>query len=154
VRIYDSKTLPLLEQTVALLNQAMKQAPKPVIEDQRDRYQGLLLKFRTTRNLFDSQAAINHSLLQQGEPKMLRQRLRKAIHAEIANTREWLRLLRESQTYFFRVAEEETPFLYKTPAEDMEVKLQAMLAHQDDASGPDLKELHDQSSEVNLLHYE
>jgi len=154
VRIYDAKTLPLLEQTIAILNQAIKQTPKPVLEDQRDRYHALLLNFRTTRNLFDSQAAINHFLLQQGEPAALQQRLRKAIHAEIENTKEWIRFFRESRTYSFRVAEEETPFLYKTPAEDMKVKLLAMQAHLNDTPGPDLKELSDESSERDLLYYE
>ncbi len=158
VHAYDTKALPLVEQAVSLLDEAMKQgamnqASKPVLQDQRDRYQGLLLKFRTVRNLFDSQVAINYFLLKQGEPEIQRQRLQQSILAEIANTQDWLHLLRESSTYFFRVAEEETPFLHKTPAEDMEVKLLAMQAHKDDAPGPFLEELNDKSSDRNLLYY-
>jgi hypothetical protein len=154
IRAYDAAMLPGLEKTVAILDRALAVSPKPVLEDQRDRYRGLLLAARTVRNLFDAQAAINNCLLKKGDAAAQRARLRAAIDSEIANTRQWLRALGESKTYFFRVAEEETPFLHKTPLEDMKVKLAAMQAHAGDEPGPALKELAQPFSARRLLFYE
>jgi hypothetical protein len=155
IRAYDEQMLPQLEKTVGLLDQALKSAARPVIEDQRDRYLGLLLRARTVRNLFDAQVAINNYVLKKGEQESQRRRLQKAIRAEIANTRDWIGLLRESKTNFFHLAaKEETPFLHKTPVEDLELKLEVMQAHINDEPGPYLKELTERYSERELLYYE
>ncbi len=153
VREYDEGTLPLLAETVGILERACKTYTQKVLVDQHDRYRGLLYRERTVRNLFESQVAINKYLLKKGDPEAERQRLRRAIEAEIRNTEDWLRLLRESKTYFFRVAETETPFLYKTPVADLEIKLAAMQAHIDDEPGPFVKELTEELTERKLLFY-
>jgi hypothetical protein len=154
VRAYDDKMLPRLEETVAILDRAFEFGPKDVILDQRDRYLGFLLRERTARNLFDAQVAINYYLLERGDPEAHRRRLRRAIEAEISNTIQWLRLLRSSQTNFFRVTQrQETPFLYKTPVEDLELKLEVMRAHMNDVPGPYLKELSAENSEAELLFW-
>ena len=153
VRGYDEHTLPLLAETVRILEGAVKDHPLAVLVDQRDRYRGLLYRERTVRNLFDSQAAINSYLLEKGDPEAARRRLRRAIEAEIRNTEDWLALFRQSKTYFFRTAETETPFLYKTPVEDLEIKLAAMRAHIDDEPGPFVKELTEDLTERKLLYY-
>ena len=154
VRGYDEKMLPLLAETVATLDEALAIGRKAVLEDQRDRYLGLLLRERTVRNLFEAQVSINHYLLRNGDLESRRKTLDGAIRAEIENTKEWLRLLRESKTNWFRVAElQETPFLYKTPVPDLELKLEAMQAHLDDEPGPYLEELRSANSEAELLFY-
>ena len=154
VRNFDEALIPGLERTVRLLDEALAAHGKRVLEDQRDRYRGFLLGAKTVRNLFDSQVAINRYLLAGGNAPAELQRLRAAIQAEITNTDEWLRVLRQSRTYFFRVAEEETPFLYRTPVQDLQVKLQAMRAHIGDQPGPDRKELREPFSARRLLFYE
>jgi hypothetical protein len=155
VHSYDEQMLPLLTETVAILDQALKQEHKPVLEDQRDRYFGLLLRERTVRNLFEAQLSINYYLLKTGDPVQHRDRIRGAIRAEIENTEEWVWFLQESNTNWFRVTKKrETPFLYKTPVQDLEVKLAAMRAHLDDEPGPDLEELHAENSEAELLFYD
>lgn len=144
VEASDTKVIPLLTKAVDQLNQALAASPgaAEVLKDQRDRFQGLLRCMMTDRNVVQAQLATNAYLLKQGDPAQLRQQVRAAIVAEIANTREWIRVLTECRTNFFRVAEkEETPFVYLTPTEDFKVKLQAMLAHLDDEPGPDLPEL-------------
>lgn len=154
VKGYDERMLPLLSETVAILDKALKAQNMPVLNDQRDRYLGFLLRERTVRNLFEAQLGINYLLLKIGNPGQQRQRLRAAILAEIENTGEWIRFLRECSTYCFRVTEKrETPFLYKTPVKDLEVKLKAMQAHLDDEPGPYLEELHAENSESELLFY-
>lgn len=141
---YDAEVIPGLEKTVELLNQALDQGKKPVIEDQRDRYLGMLLRSRTERNLYEAQVAINNFLLKKGEPELERRRLQRAIRAEIENTKEWIRALKESKTNFFHITvKEETPFLYKTPVDDLVLKLEVMPAHINDEPGPYLKELTD-----------
>ena len=156
VRDYDQGMLPGLEKTIALLNQALKEVgSKAVLVDQRDRYLGLLLSARTIRNLFDAQVAINHSLLRKGEPAAQRNRLTAAIQAEISNTRRWLDFLSTSRTEVFRITEgRETPFLYKTPVEDLRLKLEVMQAHINDQPGPFLSELTQPLSERKLLFYD
>jgi hypothetical protein len=144
--------LPRLEQTVRILEEGLKKTPRRVLEDQRDRYRGFLLASRTVRNLFEGQVAINYYLLRKGDVAAHRRRLQSAIEAEIANTTEWLRILRESKTYFFRVAEDETPFMYKTPAEDLALKLEVMRAHTADEPGPYRKELAEPFSARRLLY--
>jgi len=151
VQAYDEEYLPRLAATLAILDDAPE---LPVIVDQRDRYRGMLLRERTVRNLFDAQVAINYWLLGHGERDEQRLRLTRAIHAEIANAGEWLQHLKQSKTNFFRVTEgRETPFLYKTPVADLELKLAAMRAHIGDQPGPDLKELREPLSERRLLYY-
>jgi hypothetical protein len=152
VRNYDEQVLPKLERTIVILDERLKKAPRRVLEDQRDRYRGFLLSCRTVRNLFEAQVAIDYYLLHKGDAAAQRSRLRSAIEAEIANTKEWLRILRESRTYFFRVAEVETPFLYKAPIEDMALKLEAMQAHINDEPGPYRKELAEPFSARHLLY--
>jgi len=155
VHSWDKDLIPRLEKAVTVFGKAMKTAPKPVIEDQHDRFLGYLLRAKTVRNLMDSQVAINNWILDKGDRQQQRRRLDRAIRAEIANTKEWLRLLRESKVNFFRVAaREETPFLYKTPVEDMELKLKVMRAHLQDTPGPRLKELSQPFSEMKLLYYD
>ncbi len=155
IRAYDTEMLPRLETTTGILDEALALSPKRVLQDQRDRYMGLLLSARTVRNLFDSQVAINNCILKKGDPAAELRRLRAAIQAEIANTKEWLRVFRTSKTYFFRVAAEtETPFLYKTPVEDLELKLAVMQAHLNDEPGPYLKELTEPFSVRHLMYYE
>jgi hypothetical protein len=154
ISAYDEQTLPALQKTVGILEKALAVASKPVIEDQRDRYLGLLLAARTVRNLFDAQIAINNCLLKKGDPGGQRLRLQAAIRKEIANTKDWLGAFRDSKTCFFRVAEEETPFLYKSPAADLAVKLEAMEAHINDEPGPYLRELSEPFSARRLLYYE
>jgi len=152
IQAYDEEYLPRLAATVASLDHAP--AELPVIVDQRDRYHGMLLRERTVRNLFDAQVAINYWLLGQGDKKKQRLRLTRAIHAEIANTGDWLQHLKQSKTNFFRVTERrETPFLYKTPVADLELKLAVMRAHIGDQPGPDLEELREPLSERRLLYY-
>ena len=153
VRVYDEELIPRLENTVEILNQALKQGNKTVIEDQRDRYRGILLRSRTERNLYDAQVAINNCLLKRGDPEIERRRLRTAIRAEIANTKDWIRVLKESKTNFFHVtAGEETPFLYKTPVEDFALKLEVMPAHINDEPGPFLPELTEPKTRQLLYH--
>jgi hypothetical protein len=154
VRDYDERMIPGLVKTVALLDEALKgSGAKTVLADQRDRYLGLLLSVRTVRNLFEAQAAINDWLLKKGDLASQRGRLTAAIRSEISNTQEWLRLLATSKTEFFRVAEgRETPFLYKTPVEDLRLKLEVMQAHMEDAPGPFLKELTEPLTERKLLY--
>ena len=90
-----------------------------------------------------------------GKPEENRKLLGLAIQAEIENTENWLHLLKASKVNFFRVTyEQETPFNYKTPIEDFELKLSAMKAHVNDDPGPYLKELFETGSERNLLFYE
>ena len=108
----------------------------------------------SVRNLFEAQVAINYYLIETGDPASQRKRLVGAIRAEIENTQDWIRLLRESKTNWFRVTElQETPFLYKTPLEDLELKLNVMKAHVDDEPGPYLEELLSENSEAELLFY-
>jgi hypothetical protein len=141
----DAKVIPLLAQAVSRLSQALANTPGAaleVLEDQRDRYRGLLLCMKTDRNLLQAQLATNAFLLKSGDPAAQRRLVREAILAEIENTRDWIRVLSDARTTFFRVAEkEETPFVYRTPLADFQVKLQAMLAHLDDEPGPFLPEL-------------
>jgi hypothetical protein len=140
----EAKVIPLLTKAVALLNQALATAreARPVLEDQRDRHLGLLLCLRSDLHVFKVQLATNAYLLKQGDPAVHRKTIRDAIAAEIANTREWLQVLAECRTSFFRIAEqEETPFIYLSPAADFQVKLEAMLAHVDDEPGPFLPAL-------------
>ncbi|HEY3938598.1 MAG TPA: hypothetical protein VGL97_14275 [Bryobacteraceae bacterium] len=142
VQVFDQQMIPGLEKTIAILNRAMQSSPKPVIEDQRDRYLGLLLRSKGDRNLFDGQVAINYYLLKHDNPEAQRQRLRKAIEAEAANTKLWIQALSDSKTVFFHTTtREETPFLYRTPIDDLKLKLSVMEAHKHDEPGPDLKEI-------------
>lgn len=152
VRNYDQEVLPRLVRTAGILEEALGKSFRRALEDQRDRYRGFLLSSRTVRNLFDAQVAINYCLLHKGDAVRQRSRLRAAIEAEIANTKDWLRALRESRTYFFRVAEVETPFLYKSPVDDLSLKLEAMQAHIEDEPGPDRKELAEPYSARHLLY--
>ncbi len=150
VERFDESMLPLLELTVSILEQALSLKHSPVIEDQRDRYKGLLLLNRTVRNSYAAQTAINRCLLKVGESGQQRKMLKEAIQAEIANTRDWIKAFRQSRTIFFHTTDrEETPFLYKTPVEDLELRLKVMERHIDDEPGPDLPELratHDERS--------
>jgi hypothetical protein len=67
-----------------------------------------------------------------------------AIEAYIANTKDWIRLLTDCKTNFFHISgKEETPFMYKTPIEDLQLKLEVTLNHIKDEPGPYLKELVD-----------
>jgi hypothetical protein len=151
VKNYDEQVLPGLQQTVDLLDKAFALSPQPVIEDQRDRYRGLLLLMRTVRNCFAVQAPINRYLLQGRKPEELRQRWKAGIQAEITNTKDWISLLSTSRTNFFHISgREETPFLYKTPLEDMKFKLEIMPRHIDDEPGPDLEELRWKNGETTL----
>jgi hypothetical protein len=155
VKAYDNSMLPMLELTVGILEQALNRGRKKIIEDQRDRYKGLLLLMRTVRNSFASQAAINRYLLKEGDREQKRRELDQAIQAEIANTREWLELLRSSRTNFFHIAErEETPFVYKTPVEDLVLRLEVMERHRGDEPGPDLAELRSRNDEGTLWQEE
>jgi hypothetical protein len=142
IKAYDEQMIPKLEKAIAILDQAFKIKRKTVIEDQRDRYMGILLRSRTDRNLFDAQVAINYYLLKKGDPEIQRERLRKAIVADIANTMDWIRLLTESKTNFFHItSKDETPFMYKTPIEDLQLKIEVTRAHINDEPGPYLMEL-------------
>ncbi|MCC7342008.1 MAG: hypothetical protein IT170_13075 [Bryobacterales bacterium] len=155
VREYDSGMLPGLERTVAILDEAIRDVgAKTVLVDQRNRYFAFLLRARTVRNLFEAQAAINRYLTRKGDRPAERERLAAAIRAEISNTEGWLEFFATTPVEVFRIAEGiETPFLYKTPAEDFRVKLEAMRAHTDDRPGPMLAELTVPLSEQNLLFY-
>jgi hypothetical protein len=155
IRAYDEGMVPVMERAIGLLNRILDPKAPPVIEDQRDRYQGFLFRSKSVRNLFESQLAINNWLLKKGSQESNRALLKKAIRSEIENTQDWLRLLRTSRVSFFRVTEkQETPFLYKTPVEDFELKLEVMQNHIDDVPGPFLKELTEEWSESKLLYYE
>jgi hypothetical protein len=155
VAAYDDGMAPKMEEAIEILSQALGPSSPPVISDQRDRYLGFLYRARSVRNLFESQLAINNWLLEKGVRQEHRRLLRAAIEAEIENTRNWLRLLRTSRVPFFRVTErQETPFLYKTPVQDFELKLAVMQDHIDDTPGPFLKELNEEWSESRLLYYE
>ena len=154
VRDYGERMIPGLVKTVALLDEALKgSGARTVLADQRDRYLGLLLSVRTVRNLFEAQVAINDWLLKKGDPASQRARLTAVIRSEISNTQDWLHLLAASKTEIFRVTEgRETPFLYKTPVEDLRLKLEVMQAHIEDAPGPFLKELTEPLTERRLLY--
>lgn len=151
VRRYDVEMLPRLEEAIALLDRTLEAAPQPVIQDQRDRYQGYALCARTIRNLFEAQVAINHYVLKNGDPEYQRKRLRNAIRSEIENTGRWIRLLETTPEVFHVAATEESPFLYKTPLEDFRLKREVMQARIDDEPGPYLKELSEPYSERRLL---
>lgn len=139
---FDQKVIPQLTRVVALLDRALAGAERRVIRDQRDRYLGFLLCVTTDRNLHAAQAAINHYVLKEGSAETHRRNLREAIVAEMANTRQWIQVLTEAQTNFFHLtSREETPFLYKTPVEDLRLKLRVMEAHLEDEPGPYLPEL-------------
>jgi len=154
VRDYDRSMLPLLSETVGILDEALGLRHKSVLKDQRDRYYGFQLRERTVRNLFEAQVAINYFLLNEADRSRQRRRLREAILAEIENTEAWIAALRDGETNWFRMTERrETPFLYKTPVSDLEVKLKAMRAHIDDEPGPYLEELRAENSEAELLFY-
>lgn len=140
----ETKVIPLLTKTVDTLNQGLATAAggAPVLEDQRDRYRGLLLCVKTDCHLFKLQVATNAYLLGQGDLAAHRRQIRSAIAAEIENTKEWIHALATSRTNFFRIAEkQETPFVHLTPAADFELKLAAMTVHRDDEPGPYLPEL-------------
>jgi hypothetical protein len=148
VHAFDERMLPRLVETVATLNRALAAGGKTavasisVIEDQRDRYRGILLRSRTDRNLYEAQVAINNFLLKKGDRAAERKRLDAAIEAEMANTRDWINALSTSKTNWFHLAaQEETRFLYKTPVADLTLKLEAMQAHRDDEPGPYLEQL-------------
>ncbi len=142
VKTFDTGMLPKLEAAVGLLDRAVNRASAPVLVDQRDRLLGMLLRSRTDRNLFEAQSAINNYLLKRGEPSVQRDRLRAAILADVQNTMDWIRLLSESRTIFFHIAAaEETPFLHKSPVEDLKLKLEVTRAHINDEPGPYFKEL-------------
>jgi hypothetical protein len=148
---FDESMLPKLELTVGILDKALASKRKPVLQDQRDRYRGLLLLMRTMRNSFAAQAAINRCLLKQGDPAAQRRLLDQAIRSEIANTRDWIALFETSRTNFFHIsALEETPFVYKTPREDLVLRLAVMERHLNDEPGPDLPELRDKNDESTL----
>lgn len=143
VKEFDEAMVPRLARAVEILDGALARgSAPPVMLDQRDRYRGFLLCIRTDRNLHAAQSAINHTLLRDGSRETHRANLRRAMEAEIANTREWLRAFAETKTNFFHLTSgEETAFFYKTPVEDLTVKLRAMEAHLDDEPGPYLPEL-------------
>ena len=153
VHAYDQQLIPGLEKTVEILNRALQQGRKTVVEDQRDRYLGMLLRSRTERNVYDAQAAINHYLVKSGDPEAERLRLQAAIRAEMANTQDWIRVLKESKTNFFHITTgQETPFIYKTPIEDFALKLEVMPAHINDEPGPFLPEVRE-ASRRHLMYY-
>jgi hypothetical protein len=138
----DKTVAPLLEKVVARLGQAHGKFKYPVFEDQRDRFRGILLCYRTDRNVFAVQVATNEYLLKQRDPAECRARIREAMQLEIENTRAWIEALTTSRTHFFRTAvKEETPFVYLTPVEDFRLKLEVMQRHFDDEPGPFLQDL-------------
>lgn len=142
VEASDGKVIPLLAQAVETLDRAFARSRKRVLEDQRDRYRGMLLCMRTDRNLFELQLASNEYLLNKVARDANRARIKAAIEAEIENTKAWITALTESRTNFFRIAEkEETPFVYLTPVEDMKRKLAVIPKHIDDEPGPILRDL-------------
>jgi hypothetical protein len=142
IKASDEKVIPLLAQAVETLGQAFAKSRKRVLEDQRDRYRGMLLCMRTDRNVFELQLASNDFLLNKGDRAASRMRIKAAINAEIENAKAWIAALTESRTNFFRIAEsEETPFVFFTPAEDMKRKLDVMPKHIDDEPGPFLRDL-------------
>lgn len=142
VRRFDELMFPRLENTLDILKRALAAGKKQAIEDQLDRYRGVLLLFRTERNVFEAQSAINNWLLKKGDPAVERKRLDAAIQAETENTREWIQALTTSKTNWFHLAaQEETPFIFKTPIEDLTLKLEAMQAHRNDEPGPYLEQL-------------
>lgn len=142
-KAFDEKLFPLLNRTIEILDQALRTNPEVrVLEDQRDRYRGFLLRSHSDRNLYVAQVAINRWLLKQGDQAAERRRLDEAIQAEMENTKNWIQALKTSRTNWFHLAaREETPFLYKTPVEDLEIKLEAMKAHRNDEPGPYLEQL-------------
>ena len=153
-KAYREKIIPGLTAVVEGLAQELEREACPVLQDQHDRYKGLLLLAGTVGNLFDVQAAINYYLLKEGDPQQHVQRIDKAIEREIANTEAWLQLFADSKTNFMRIsARAETPFIYKTPVEDLRIKLAAMKAHRGEAPGPFVKELTEPHTENHLLFY-
>ncbi len=154
VKAYDEGMVPEMKKCIDVLNSGLTPSSPRVIFDQRDRYLGFLYSAISVRNLFEAQVAINYFLMEKGNSDKNRQLLNKAIQLEIKNTEDWLSLLKTSDVNFFRITEkQETPFQYKTPVEDFELKLSTMKAHLNDAPGPFLKELFDKGSERNLLFY-
>lgn len=142
VHATDSVVVPLLSRVVALLDHAFLQTQLPVLEDQRDRFRGIMLCYKTDRNLFATQVASNDYLLKKGDPSVCRDRIREAMLAEMENTTAWIHALTTSRTHFFRTAErEETPFVYLTPVDDFRLKLEVMSKHLDDEPGPFLQDL-------------
>lgn len=138
----DKFVAPSLERVIARLERAMSDYGFPVFEDQRDRYRGVLLCYRSDRNLFVVQTATNDYLLKRGDPASCRQRISDAMLAEIENTKAWIHALTTSRSNFFRTAiQEETPFVHLTPLEDFKLKLEVMPRHLDDEPGPFLQDL-------------
>jgi hypothetical protein len=138
----DKIVVPMLTRVVAALDLAFTKTKLPVFEDQRDRFRGIMLCYKTDRNLFSLQVATNEYLLKPADPAACRARIREAILSEIENTKDWIHALTTSRTHFFRTAEsEETPFVYLTPVEDFRLKLEVMPRHLDDEPGPFLQDL-------------
>jgi hypothetical protein len=138
----DKLVVPMLTRVVEMLEHGFTTTRLPVFEDQRDRFRGILLCYRTDRNLFAVQVATNEYLLKSADPAGCRVRIREAMLAEIENTKDWIHALTTSRTHFFRVAQsEETPFVYLTPVEDFRLKLEVMPRHLDDEPGPFLQDL-------------
>lgn len=138
----DATVVPTLVRVVALLDEAFTKHQLPVLEDQRDRYRGIMLCYKTDRNLFAVQVGTNDYLLKRGDLAAHRQQIRAAILGEIENTKEWIHALETSHTHFFRTAvSEETPFVYLTPVKDFQLKLEVMPHHLDDEPGPFLRDL-------------
>ena len=154
IKAYDERMFPKYKKSIEVFNKALEPSSPPVIIDQRDRYLGFLYSSTSIRNLFEAQLSINNYLMENGNPETNRKLLKSAIQAEIENTEDWLRLLKTSEVNFFRITyEQETPFNYKTPVEDFELKLSVMKAHINDDPGPFLNELFENQSERNLLFY-
>ena len=152
---YDVDLEQAFIETIDILKRSLERTHQQVIRDQHDRYLGFLHSCISVRNLFESQLAINNHLMEKDKSDANRRLLNSAIQSEIENTKDWIQLLKTSKVNFFRITEkQETPFQYKTPVEDFEIKLSAMNAHINDDPGPFLNELSEEWSERNLLFYE
>jgi hypothetical protein len=112
----------------------------------RDRICTLFHALTTERNLIEVQERIHACLAESREhPEQSShvQRIRAAIEAETANTRDFIELLETSpSTLLPATSGEETTYMYRAPvAHLLRLKLAAMERHLDDPPGPWFEEL-------------
>lgn len=144
-KVLGVEVIRRLNSVLEILSRADKRIE--AIRDMYDRFEALKLLATTLKNTFELQAAVNTSLLEPDLASGFSSVIRQAQESEIENTKAWIRLLRESKTNCFHITSgDETPFIYKTPIEDLQVKLEAMESHLGDAPGPDIPHLREKGS--------
>lgn len=140
----DSLLIPLIMEAIKLLSNGFEKYDYDVFRDQMERIMGIMHCFKSDRNLFANQLAINKYLRCSSaeDKKMFRAAVQKTMSAEIDNAQDLIKLLSNHKSNFFRVADkEETPFVYHTPLEDLKLKVDVMKKHLNDEPGPKIYEI-------------